>query len=220
MIPRVTGRILYRVVFADSLQLSSRLSESSAMLSLRALAARRAAVPLLRRYFSPATEVIAGASSAPPPLPFAKEKTATTTSAAPASTSSSTSAPQDAETPTEPPTEDTVKKTRGRRRPFVTRRPNISLDKPREWNRPVKQGVLPAYDEALKLIEADSARLKRERAEILARIEELEKVVEKDDAVLAELQDLRQKADVLEIQSEINLPAVRWNAFNGMGMSI
>lgn len=102
----------------------------------------------------------------------------------------------------------------------MTRRPNISLEKPREWNRPVKQGVLPAYDEALKLIEADSARLKRERVEILARIEELEKVVEKDDAVLAELQDLRQKADVLEIQSEINLPAVRWNAFNGMGMFI
>lgn len=186
------------------------------MLSLRALAARRAAVPLLRRCYSPATEVVAGTSSAPPLFPLSKEeKTATTTSAAPASTSSSTSAPQDAENPT-----DTVKKTRGRRRPFVTRRPNISLEKPREWNRPVKQGVLPAYDEALKLIEADSARLKRERAEILARIEELEKVVEKDDAVLAELQDLRQKADVLEIQSEINLPAVRWNAFNGMGMSI
>lgn len=219
MIPRV--RILYRVVFADSLQLSLRLPVTSAMLSLRALAGRRAAAPLLRRCYSPATEVVASASSAPPPLPLSKkEKTATTTSAAPASTSPSTSTAEVAENPTTPSSEDAVKKTRGRRRPFVNRRPNISLDKPREWNRPMKQGVLPAYDEALKLIEADSARLKRERAEILARIEELEKVAEKDDAVLAELQDLRQKADVLEIQSEINLPAVRWKAFNGMGMSV
>ena len=99
----------------------------------------------------------------------------------------------------------------------MTKRPNISLENPRKWNRPVKKGVIPAYDEALTLIKEDSVRLKKERKGVLARIEKLEKLTEKDDAVLAEIQELRKKADILELQSEINQPSVRWKAYNGMG---
>lgn len=89
------------------------------------------------------------------------------------------------------------------------KRRNINLQKPREWNRPLAPGVLPAYDEALRVIQADSYTIKAQLAEVNARIEQC--------AEGEELDKLREKAHILEVQSEINSPEVRWKFRNKMG---
>lgn len=124
---------------------------------------------------------------------------------------------------------------RGRRKRQPLVRPQISQTEPRTWNRPVKEGVLPAYDLALQLIKADSLKLKEEakgvRQKVLAMERDLEAVRGKLEVVgesaegvaneaankEAELEKLRVKLEVLEVQSEINLPQVRWSVANAMG---
>lgn len=108
-------------------------------------------------------------------------------------------------------TDDAANSGRPRIRPrrFPAKRPSINLKRPREWNRPLAPGVLPAYDEALRLLRADSCTLKDELEGINARIEA---APEGED-----VEKLRKKAAILEVQSEINLPDVRWRFRNKMG---
>ncbi|ESK95585.1 hypothetical protein Moror_12659 [Moniliophthora roreri MCA 2997] len=111
------------------------------------------------------------------------------------------------------------------------RRPRISLQKTRKWNRPVREGILPAYDEALKVIYKDSRMLKKEvaayKVELTEKQKELELALkaaetggesEKQDAVRldTELEKMREKLGILEVQSEVNLPSVRWAVANAM----
>lgn len=119
------------------------------------------------------------------------------------------------------------------------KRPNISLENPREWNRPLAPGVVPAYDQALHYLKEDSERLKRELREIRKQVQAKQteykslkdkllalsedKVAESSDlqdklrAIDSELETLLQKANVVEVQSEVNLPRVRWTVNNAMG---
>lgn len=96
-----------------------------------------------------------------------------------------------------------------RPRRVPARRRNLNLHKPAEWNRPLAPGVLPAYDEALRVIKADSRAIKAQLEQVNARIEKAG-----EDGDLAEL---KEKAHILEVQSEINLPDVRWKFRNKMG---
>jgi len=66
--------------------------------------------------------------------------------------------------------DDVQPKTRGRKK-YPTRRPYISLERPREWRRPLAPGVLPVYDEALRLIFDDSRRIQREAQALQAQLE-------------------------------------------------
>jgi large subunit ribosomal protein L35 len=101
-----------------------------------------------------------------------------------------------------------IRTNRGR---VIKKRPQISLENPRDWKRPIAYGVLPAYDEALRYLMKDSSALKREAKELRAAISEQENGDE--DA----LEKIRAKLNILEVQSEINLPEVRWRVANGMG---
>ncbi|KIM52354.1 hypothetical protein SCLCIDRAFT_56180, partial [Scleroderma citrinum Foug A] len=98
-------------------------------------------------------------------------------------------------------------------RPFTPRRPNISRERPREWNRPLAFGVLPAYDEALKYIKTDSEVLKTETQQLQAALEKAKAAPEPDTDVI---QKMEEKLAILEIQSQVNLPEVRWKVRNGM----
>ena len=97
-----------------------------------------------------------------------------------------------------------------------TRRPRISLEHPKEWNRPLAKGVLPVYDLALAYIREDSQNLKDELMEVTKELRAAGSVpvAERD---VARVEFLQEKAHILEIQSQINLPDVRWKAANGMG---
>ncbi|OBZ80101.1 54S ribosomal protein L35, mitochondrial [Grifola frondosa] len=143
------------------------------------------------------------ASSPAPPAPSpaprpAKTKPAKASEVAPA-------AKEDAE-------EDTGKTPP---RVWPTRRPFISLERPREWNRPLAKGVLPAYDFALRYIARDSKILRKELADLKEALKAAESAPEgeKDEEAL---QKMREKVKILEIQAEVNLPDVRWMARNGM----
>ncbi|KAJ3851842.1 phosphatidylethanolamine-binding protein [Lentinula lateritia] len=103
------------------------------------------------------------------------------------------------------------------------RRPQISVDKPKNWNRPIAEGVLPAYDEALKLIMRDSEDLSKEARkmgkeihalEVQAEAEEAQGNTEKFNSILEELESLRKKYQILSVQSQINMPSVRWTVNN------
>lgn len=100
-------------------------------------------------------------------------------------------------------------------RTFRPRRPNISRDRPREWKRPLAFGVLPAYDEALKYLKADSEALGVE-------LESLRKVLEERKAAAEpnaeDIRNIEKKMEILEVQSQVNLPEVRWKVANGLGM--
>lgn len=143
------------------------------------------------------------------------------------------SPPPTAPNPVQPnpsaPSESNKSTTQGRRRrrrePIPPQRPDISAANPRKWNRPLAKGVLPAYDLALKVIRADSVQLHKEAAELKLRIAEKEKQVldlggpttevarEGEEA----LEKMREKLYILQVQSEINLPHVRWKVANAMG---
>lgn len=116
---------------------------------------------------------------------------------------------------TESTTEPGPSKTQGRKRGQVTRRPAISLANPREWKRPVAFGVLPAYDEALLYIMKDSSTLKKEAQQLKISIEKAEASPQREDDAL---EKMKEKLRVLEVQSEINIPEVRWKVANGMGV--
>ncbi|KAG5352677.1 hypothetical protein C0989_001141 [Termitomyces sp. Mn162] len=147
------------------------------------------------------------AADTPPPPPVAKAQS---------------SPPPPSETP-----DASDSKANGRRRrrtPIPPKRPNISLANPRQWNRPIGLGVIPAYDLALELIQRDSKFLVHEAAALREDVKVLEsKVVElggwgsegaKD--VEAEMEKKREKLKILEVQSKVNLPAVRWEVDNAM----
>ncbi|TFK18802.1 PEBP-like protein [Coprinopsis marcescibilis] len=109
---------------------------------------------------------------------------------------------------------------------IATKRPNISLENPREWNRPLAPNVVPAYDLALKLLAKDNEGLKVEVEDLKKEIEGKEARYQESKNVQAsaehvreldeELERLREKLHVLEVQSEINLPEVRWKVANAM----
>lgn len=145
------------------------------------------------------------AVSTPPPPP-------------PAPAATPAPSPPPAATKTDAAPAESAVQTRGRQRrgQWPSVRPSISLQRPREWNRPLAPGVLPAYDLALEYIQEDSKNLKRELEELREKIKAAESLPEGEQDAEA-LRKLRKKADILEIQSEINLPDVRWKARNGMG---
>jgi len=127
-----------------------------------------------------------------------------------------------------------------RRRKIPPKRPSISIENPRKWNRPLRQGAVPAYDLALRLLSEDSQQIKAElvtlRSQIVARQDEYstaeaklkalresgnsleEKAAARTvlDSLDGELEKLLEKQNVLEVQSEVNLPNVRWTVNNAM----
>ncbi|PPQ70890.1 hypothetical protein CVT24_000558 [Panaeolus cyanescens] len=104
------------------------------------------------------------------------------------------------------------------------KRPNITLETPREWNRPLAAGVVPAYDQALHYLKEDSERLKRELRVIRKDVHEKQteyNVLKKKLLALSEdkvaertelkdklrnvdeaLESLLQKANIVEIQTD------------------
>ncbi|KAJ8482675.1 hypothetical protein ONZ45_g14871 [Pleurotus djamor] len=92
-------------------------------------------------------------------------------------------------------------------------RPAISLEKPKQWSRPLAKGVVPAYDEALKLIQKDSEALV---AEANTLREELKALEAGEGANAEKLDSLKAKLQILEVQSQVNLPDVRWKFSNAM----
>lgn len=165
------------------------------MLALRRL--RTTPVSFLRSNTTVPTTTSTGTVDVIPPLPITSKT----------DSSSTPSSVKDAE--------PKVATTQGRRKRehIIKKRPNISLENPREWKRPIAYGVLPAYDEALRYLMKDSAALKKEAEELKIAIQQ-EAASEKDGDAL---EKQRQKLHVLEVQSEINLPEVRWKVANGMG---
>ncbi|KIP02565.1 hypothetical protein PHLGIDRAFT_111938 [Phlebiopsis gigantea 11061_1 CR5-6] len=77
--------------------------------------------------------------------------------------------------------------------------------------RPIGVGVLPVYDRALEYIKQDSETLKRQLASVNTQ---LQKAAENTN--VEEVEKLKKRAQILEVQSEINLPSVRWKARNGL----
>ncbi|KAF8060919.1 phosphatidylethanolamine-binding protein [Lyophyllum atratum] len=188
------------------------------MLALRRLrVSNSTAAALLRR--GNATLQNAGdgvATSDPvPPQPTPAKAKPTAQKPAPAPTPAFTET--DVETPT----------TQGRRRhkrAIPPQRPPISAEAPRKWNRPIAEGVLPAYDLALKLIRTDSIRVGEEADAVRQTVKELEGKVEElggwgSEAareVEVELEKKRARLNILEVQSQVNLPEVRWRVTNAM----
>ena len=80
------------------------------------------------------------------------------------------------------------------------------------WKSPLRHGKLNAYDEALKYIRADAQTLRRELADLKHDFQE----ASARDARAGRshdpeaLQRYREKMRVLQVQSEINLPEVRY----------
>ncbi|KAI0089880.1 phosphatidylethanolamine-binding protein [Irpex rosettiformis] len=99
--------------------------------------------------------------------------------------------------------------TQGRTRRFRTSRPSITLERPRQYMRPLGVGVLPVYDFAVNYIKQDSTNLKHELASFKTELESGK--LSPEDA-----ERVKEKIAILEIQSEINLPSVRWKARNGL----
>jgi len=125
-----------------------------------------------------------------------------------------------------------VRQTQGRRHrrkrePIPPKRPDISAESPRKWNRPIAEGILPAYDLALKVIKTDSVRLGQETDAVRKEVEVLEGTVaqlggwgaEGAREVEEELEEARKRLRSLEVQSQVNLPEVRWRVANAMGLS-
>lgn len=110
------------------------------------------------------------------------------------------------------------------------------LQKPQKWHRALPPAVLPAYDLALNVLQKDSQKLKAELEGYRKTVDELQAsyktlsdklasvVGEEKAAVESEmraldevLEKVLEKANIIEVQSEINLPDVRWQAGNYMG---
>ncbi|KAF9808802.1 hypothetical protein IEO21_07730 [Rhodonia placenta] len=173
------------------------------MLAVRRLPRLCSRLPTLRtnatlQSASTASDAVA---SPPPPSP---QVTVASTAALPSSQQSAGSNATDGAQPKgkEPQSDQPARKTR---KPV----------NPKEWNRPLVKGALPAYDFALQYIREDSQMLKEELKEAKAALKaECSKPEEERDEV--KLRELQEKVDILEIQSEINLPGVRWKAYNGL----
>lgn len=157
-------------------------------------------------------------------------KANSTLAAAPSVAESVTSQP-DASAPATPTTNGR------RRRKQPPKRPIISLATPRKWNRPLGEGVVPAYDLALQELKRDSLKLKKEAAELrkvveakeaeyqtlnaklqTSKIPETQETIRQEMYALdAELAAKLAKLDILDVQSDVNLPWVRWQVNNAMG---
>jgi hypothetical protein len=97
---------------------------------------------------------------------------------------------------------------------------NLTRSAAPKWHRVLQEGVLPAYDEALKILRRDSLELKDEVELFQKEVVQVER--ELDDltaagaeehliaSVDARLEKMREKLDIITVQSEINLPNVRW----------
>jgi large subunit ribosomal protein L35 len=107
-------------------------------------------------------------------------------------------------------------------------RPEIGMDRPRRWHLPLPEGVLPAYDEAVRLIRKDARDVRREAGEVRREVDRLHKVLcgevegqvvegEEKKAMEDKLEKLRARLKILDVQSEVNLPEVRWSVANAMG---
>ncbi|KAF4623887.1 hypothetical protein D9613_001572 [Agrocybe pediades] len=130
-----------------------------------------------------------------------------------------------------PPAAQGAPATQGRRKRF--------LEKPRKWNRALPKGVIPAYDLALQLLQKDSQNLSVELADLRQRIAEKEaqyqalnskrdalskskgeeglaEIEEQMEEMNYELEKMLEKANIIEVQSEINMPSVRWTVNNAM----
>ena len=158
------------------------------------------------RVFS--TEVVNASSSSAPPVPPPVSSSAPTPTPSPVTDS--------ANEPTETNAEDSKRVANPKhKRRYPTRRPRISLDHPRQWHRPLRAGFLPAYDEALKVIHRDSWALKQEAYALRRRIERMESNLDSVDH--KQIAEDKNKLEILEVQSEINLPSIRWKFANAMG---
>jgi len=113
------------------------------------------------------------------------------------------------------PEDASVKKRRTR--PLKPRRPQISLEQPREWKRPLAYGVLPAFDEALAFIKSDSEALRLGVQDVQASLKTARQAPVPDPVTIKWMEE---KLTYLEIQSEINFPEVQWKCANGMGTTM
>ncbi|KAJ7671961.1 hypothetical protein B0H17DRAFT_1141370 [Mycena rosella] len=103
-------------------------------------------------------------------------------------------------------------------------RPDISLARPRRWNRPIPEGILPAYDEALRVIRVDARHVRKEAGAMRREVARAHQTLsapgeiegEARRALESELEKMRAKLHILDVQSEVNLPEVRWSVQNGM----
>jgi len=141
------------------------------------------------------------------------ESLSSVTSTPPLTGSSTTSDASTSPRGVEPPsTSPPKRRSPARRNPkYPPIRPNISLERPREWNPPVAPGVIPAYDEAVAYIRADAAAVQAEADTLRSSLE--------DGQIPTEgIEDAIKRLDVLEIMAQVNLPEVRWKAANGMGL--
>lgn len=186
------------------------------MLAVRNLCRRRLLCrgnATLQQTPSPTPQIPASLLTAQPPVadgPVRSEEISSTL--APAEPSAPSPDPNDAQTSSS--TSESAKTTR-KKVFYPRRRPNISLENPRKWNPPVKKDLIPAYDEAIKYINRDSARLRTEMSGLRKQIRDLES--QDVDGKEEQLRVLQDRVGILEVQSYVNLPEVRWKAANGMG---
>jgi len=113
-----------------------------------------------------------------------------------------------------PPPSDDKKPPLSRSGNWKTRRPYINPERPRQWNRPLAPGVLPAFDEALRYIRQDSHTLRAEAQYNRSALREVENSQNPDPELVKALEE---KLAILEVQSDVNRPEVRWNSRNGLG---
>lgn len=122
--------------------------------------------------------------------------------------------PTSSESTSAPPPSDDKKTSPSRPTNWKTRRPYINPQRPRQWNRPLAPGVLPAFDEALRYIRQDSHALRAEAQYNRSALREAESSPNPDPELI---KSLKEKLAILEVQSDINRPEVRWNFRNGLG---
>ena len=140
------------------------------------------------------------------------------------------------------PKENNHRRTNVERRKIPPKRPSISLESPRVWNRPLKKGVVPAYDLAIATLTKDSLILKAEAQQMRRDIDKKEAKYQQLKSKLKKLQDgettnseernllneelrtldeelekMLEKFNIVQVQSEVNLPDVRWKVNNAMG---
>ena len=115
--------------------------------------------------------------------------------------------------PSAPPS-DNKKTSLSRSATWKTRRPHINPASPRQWNRPLAPGVLPAFDEALRYIRQDSHALRAEVQYNRSALRDAESSPNPDPKLI---NGLKEKLAILEVQSEVNCPEVRWYFRNGLG---
>lgn len=118
------------------------------------------------------------------------------------------------ESASSPPPPDDKKTLPSRPSKWKTRRPYINPERPRQWNRPLAPGVLPAFDEALRYIRQDSRALKAEAQYNRSALREAESSPNPDPELIKSLEE---KLAILEVQSDVNRPEVRWKFRNGLG---